>query len=67
MSASVIASVGDPLNVVFNADANGAGAAVGGGQVSYSGPIYSNGGNVVMNGAWANASNGMCSICLRRR
>jgi hypothetical protein len=63
-SASVIASVGDPLNVIFNADANGAGAAVGGGQVSYSGLIYSNGGNVAMNGSWANASNGMCSICL---
>ncbi|MDR6853894.1 filamentous hemagglutinin N-terminal domain-containing protein [Variovorax guangxiensis] len=63
-TASVIASVGDPLNVIFNADVNGAGAAVGGGQVSYSGAIYSNGGNVVMNGAWANASNGMCSICL---
>jgi filamentous hemagglutinin family protein len=63
-TASVIASVGDPLNVIFNADANGAGAAVGGGQVSYSGSIYTNGGNVAMNGTWANASNGMCSICL---
>lgn len=63
-TASVIASVGDPLNVIFNADANGAGAAVGGGQVSYSGAIYTNGGNVAMNGTWANASNGMCSICL---
>lgn len=61
---SVIASIGDPLNVIFNTDVNGAGAAVGGGQVSYSGAIYTNGGNVVMNGAWANASNGMCSICL---
>nr|WP_251011006.1 filamentous hemagglutinin N-terminal domain-containing protein [Variovorax paradoxus] len=62
--ASVIASIGDPLNVIFNADANGAGAAVGGGQVSFDGAIYTNGGNVSMNGAWANASNEMCSICL---
>ncbi|RST52777.1 filamentous hemagglutinin N-terminal domain-containing protein [Variovorax sp. MHTC-1] len=62
--ASVIASIGDPLNVIFNADANGAGAAVGGGQVSFDGSIYTNGGNVSMNGAWANASNEMCSICL---
>lgn len=63
-NASVIASTGDPLNVIFNADANGAGAAVGGGQVSYSGAIYTNGGNVAMSGAWANDSNTMCSICL---
>ena len=62
--ASVIASVGDPLNVIFNADANGAGAAVGGGQVSFDGAIYTNGGIVSMNGAWANSSNQMCSICL---
>jgi filamentous hemagglutinin family protein len=62
--ASVIASVGDPLNVIFNADANGAGAAVGGGQVSFDGAIYTNGGSVTMNGAWANSSNEMCSICL---
>lgn len=52
------------LNVVFNADANGGGLATGGGQVSYSGQIYTNGGNVVMNGAWANPTNGGCSICL---
>ncbi|WP_306171889.1 S-layer family protein, partial [Variovorax sp. KK3] len=62
--ASVIASIGDPLNVVFNADVNGGGAATGGGQVSYSGDIFTNGGNVTMNGSWANASNGMCSVCL---
>ncbi|MDR6534996.1 filamentous hemagglutinin N-terminal domain-containing protein [Variovorax soli] len=63
-TASVIASTSDPLNVIFNADVDGAGAAVGGGQVSYSGAIYSNGGNVAMTGSWANPSNGMCSICL---
>ncbi|OUM02546.1 two-partner secretion domain-containing protein [Variovorax sp. JS1663] len=61
---SVIASIGDPLNVIFNSDVNGGGAATGGGQVSYSGSIYTNGGDVTMNGAWANASNSMCSICL---
>ena len=44
---------GGPLNVVFNTDVNGGGAATGGGQVSYSGDIYTNGGNVVMNGAWS--------------
>ncbi|MDM0039695.1 filamentous hemagglutinin N-terminal domain-containing protein [Variovorax sp. J22G21] len=52
------------LNVVFNADANGGGLATGGGQVSYSGQIYTNGGNVVMNGAWANPASSGCSICL---
>ena len=44
---------GGPLDVVFNTDVNGGGAATGGGQVSYSGDIYTNGGNVVMNGAWS--------------
>ncbi|WP_431108779.1 beta strand repeat-containing protein [Variovorax paradoxus] len=44
---------GGPLNVVFNTDVNGGGAATGGGQVSYSGDIYTNGGNVAMNGAWS--------------
>ena len=39
--------------MVFNTDVNGGGAATGGGQVSYSGDIYTNGGNVVMNGAWS--------------
>ena len=33
------------LNVVFNADAENGGLATGGGQISYSGNIYSNGGN----------------------
>ena len=41
------------LNVVFNADAENGGLATGGGQVSYSGSIYSNGGNVSMRGAAA--------------
>ncbi|GAA4347551.1 hypothetical protein GCM10023165_32500 [Variovorax defluvii] len=63
-SASSIASIGDPLNVIFNADVNGGGAATGGGQVSYSGTLYTNGGSVTMNGAWANESNTMCSVCL---
>ncbi|MEO5737277.1 MAG: MBG domain-containing protein, partial [Variovorax sp.] len=49
---------GGPLNVVFNTDVNGAGAATGGGQVSYSGDIYTNGGNVVMNGKWAAGDSG---------
>jgi filamentous hemagglutinin family protein len=49
---------GGPLNVVFNTDVNGGGAATGGGQVSYSGDIYTNGGNVVMNGAWSAAGAG---------
>lgn len=49
---------GGPLNVVFNTDVNGGGAATGGGQVSYSGDIYTNGGNVVMNGAWSASGSG---------
>lgn len=61
---SIGASGNGSLNVVFNADANGAGAAVGGGQVSYSGTIYTNGGSVDMTGTWSNPSNSMCSICL---
>lgn len=48
---------GGPLNVVFNADANNSAATTGGGQISYSGSIYTNGGDVTMNAAWANASN----------
>ncbi len=44
------------LNVVFNADAENGGLATGGGQISYSGNIYSNGGNVTMRGAAANAA-----------
>ena len=52
------------LNVIFNADSNNNAVATGGGQVSYSGSIYTNGGNVVMNGAWANATNNGASIGL---
>jgi filamentous hemagglutinin family protein len=48
---------GGPLNVVFSADVNNGGSATGGGQISYSGSIYTNGGNVNMTAAWANASN----------
>ncbi|MET3516618.1 filamentous hemagglutinin family protein [Pseudacidovorax sp. 1753] len=55
---------GGPLNVVFNAAATTGSAAVGGGQVSWDGQIYTNGGNVVMNGAWTNDSNGATSISL---
>ncbi|AMM25089.1 hypothetical protein AX767_12480 [Variovorax sp. PAMC 28711] len=63
------AGAGGPLNVVFHADANGAAAGVGGGQVSYSGDIYTNGGKVTMNGAWTApydpfAPGADCSICL---
>lgn len=50
------AGAGRALNVVFNADAEGGGQATGGGQISYSGSIYSNGGDVTMNGAAANPS-----------
>ncbi|RZS33271.1 filamentous hemagglutinin N-terminal domain-containing protein [Corticibacter populi] len=55
---------GGPLHVIFEADANGGGAATGGGQVSYSGDIHTNGGDVRMSGAWANPSNHGCSVCL---
>jgi filamentous hemagglutinin family protein len=48
---------GGPLNVVFNADVNNGGTATGGGQISYSGSIYTNGGDVTMRAAWSNASN----------
>ncbi|MDQ7957776.1 MAG: filamentous hemagglutinin N-terminal domain-containing protein [Pseudomonadota bacterium] len=47
------------LNVVFNADAENGGLATGGGQVSYSGSIYSNGGNVTLRGAAANPAAGV--------
>ncbi|RYZ08104.1 MAG: filamentous hemagglutinin N-terminal domain-containing protein, partial [Comamonadaceae bacterium] len=62
----VIASTnqGGPLDVIFNADANGFGAAVGGGQISFGGSIYTNGGNVAMSGRWSNESNTTCSVCL---
>jgi filamentous hemagglutinin family protein len=63
----VSAGLGGPLNVIFNADANNSGPEVGGGQVSYSGTLYTNGGDVTMNGAWSapnTAGNGDCSICL---
>jgi filamentous hemagglutinin family protein len=59
--ASVIASVGDPLNVILNADANGTSAPFGGGTVTVNGAIYSNGGNVAMSGRSVDAS---CTICL---
>ncbi|RYY98853.1 MAG: hemagglutinin, partial [Comamonadaceae bacterium] len=55
---------GGPLNVVFNANANNASPPPDGGQVSYSGNIYTNGGNVVMNGSWGNATNLGASIAL---
>ena len=55
---------GGPLNVVFNADANNSGPTVGGGQVSYDGAIYSNGGNVTMNGNWSAAGNGDTAVHL---
>lgn len=48
---------GGPLNVVFNADVNNGGTATGGGQISYSGSIYTNGGDVTMAAAWANSAN----------
>lgn len=47
------------LNVVFNADAENGGLVTGGGQVSYSGNIYSNGGDVAMRGAAANPAAGV--------
>ena len=47
------------LNVVFNADAENGGLATGGGQVSYSGNIYSNGGDVTVRGAAANPAAGV--------
>lgn len=52
------------LNVIFNADANNNAAATGGGQVSFDGRIYTNGGDVTMNGAWANPTNQASSIHL---
>ena len=55
---------GGPLNVVFNADANNSGPTVGGGQVSYDGAIYSNGGNVTLNGNWSAAGNGDTAVHL---
>lgn len=61
---AVIASVGGPLNVRMLADLNNDALATGGGQVSFSGAIYSNGGNVTMEGRWANPSNDGCSVCL---
>lgn len=55
-TTAVIAAAGPDrkLNVVFNADAENGGLATGGGQVSYSGSIYSNGGDVTLRGAAAN-------------
>ena len=55
---------GGPLDVVFNADANHSGPTVGGGQVSYDGAIYSNGGNVTLNGNWSAAGNGDTAVHL---
>jgi len=64
-AGTVIQSTGGgALNVVFNADVNNGGTATGGGQISYSGDIYTNGGNVVMNGSWANPSNQGVSVHL---
>lgn len=55
-ATAVIAAAGADrkLNVVFNADAENGGLVTGGGQVSYSGNIYSNGGDVTLRGAAAN-------------
>ncbi|RYF34772.1 MAG: hypothetical protein EOO26_03300 [Comamonadaceae bacterium] len=63
---TTIASYGDggPLNVVFNANANNTSPPPDGGQVSYSGNIYTNGGNVAMSGSWGNATNLGVSIAL---
>jgi len=55
---------GGPLDVVFNANANGASTAVGGGQISYDGNIYTNGGNVAMTGNWTASGFGDSSIHL---
>ncbi|RYZ08295.1 MAG: filamentous hemagglutinin N-terminal domain-containing protein, partial [Comamonadaceae bacterium] len=52
------------LNVVFNANANNNAATTGGGQVSYDGTLYTNGGDVTMNGSWANTSNQATSVHL---
>lgn len=52
------------LNVVFNANANNNAATTGGGQVSYDGTIYTNGGDVTMNGSWANTFNQATSVHL---
>ncbi|SIR55482.1 filamentous hemagglutinin N-terminal domain-containing protein [Pseudacidovorax sp. RU35E] len=63
--ASVAAyGVGSSINVAFNAAATAGSAAVGGGQVSFDGQIYTNGGTVAMNGAWTNDSNGGTSVSL---
>lgn len=67
-AGTTIASYGagaGPLNVVFTADVNGSSSnGTDGGQVSYSGQIYSNGGDVTMTGAWANNSNLGSSVAL---
>lgn len=63
--ASIAAyGVGSSINVAFNAAATAGSAAVGGGQVSFDGQIYTNGGNIAMNGAWTNDSNGGTSVSL---
>ncbi len=48
---------GGPLNVALNAGVNADGsAAIGGGQILYTGNIYSNGGSVTMNASTATAN-----------
>jgi len=61
---TVITSSKGSLDVVFNANADGASTAFGGGQISFGGLIATNGGNVAMTGRWANESNTACSVCL---
>ncbi|MES2529844.1 MAG: filamentous hemagglutinin N-terminal domain-containing protein [Pseudomonadota bacterium] len=56
---------GDALNVVFNADANNSGPSVGGGQVSFDGAIYTNGGDVTMNANWSATGGADGAIGLR--
>lgn len=63
-NGAVIASVGGPLNVTLTADVFNEALNTGGGQVSFSGSIYTNGGAVDMSGRWANASNEGCGVCL---
>ncbi|WP_295541824.1 filamentous hemagglutinin N-terminal domain-containing protein [uncultured Pseudacidovorax sp.] len=63
--ASIAAyGVGSSISVAFNAAATAGSAAVGGGQVSFDGRIYTNGGNIAMNGAWTNDSNAGTSVSL---
>lgn len=55
---------GGPLDVVFNADVASNGPGVGGGQVSYDGNLYTNGGIVQMKGNWSAGGGGDAAIHL---